>query len=517
MMLRFDDSWNQNERPLNKHRRLKNRIGWHRVRGALAVALWAALLIGTGGTAFCQSKDPKIAAISSLLQRSDNTGALSLADQALARAPSSCPLMSLRAIALARLNQVDKALASFTNAISICPRYLPALEGAAQIEYSRADPGTPGLLKRILAVDDGNITAHAMLASFYRSRNDCKAALPEFEASRPLFATRPELSEGFGSCLAQSGAYKEALQIYLVILRANPTQTIQYDVALLQWRTKLSDDALTTLEPLVSANYAPALALASRIYEERGDTPQSVTLLRSAILLDPDNIDYYLEFANIAFAHKSFQVGIDMLNDGLTQLPNSALLLIARGVLEAQLGKNELAVADFVRAHQLNPNISYADDALGMIRTQEHEGARSLAFFQSAARLHPDDAFLQYLLAEQLSQAASDQNGTDSRAAIDAATNAIRLDPTYTPAHDLLARLYVQKNQFTLAIKEAEAALAQDPNDESALYQEIMATRHMGDNQETKALVARLQAAREVNAKHKQMTDRYRLLDQNTQ
>lgn len=498
-------------------RRLNLRTGFHYIRAAFVVASLSAMIFCAGGTARSQSNDPGIATISSLLQRSDNAGALSLADEALAKTPNSCPLLSLRAIALTQLNRTHEALASFVKAIGICPKYLPALEGAAQIEYSREDPETPRLLKKILAIDDDNATAHAMLASFYRSKNDCKSALPEFEASRTLFATRPDLLQGYGSCLAQTGGYKQALEVYLDILRSNPSQTTRYDVGLLQWKTKSVDDALRTLDPLLSMNYAPALALASQIYEERGDTPKSIALLRSAILLSPGNVDYYLDFANIAFVHKSFQVGIDMLNSGLTQLPNSAPLLVARGILEAQLSKNELAIADFERAHQMDPKLSYVDDALGMMTTQEHEGGRSLAFFRSAARLHPNDAFLQYLLAEQLSEQSVGQNAPDGSLAITAAKNSTRLDPTYTPAHDLLARLYVQTNQFAMAIKEAEEALAQDPNDESALYQEIMARRHTGDSQEIKALVARLKEAREVNAKHRQMTDRYRLLDQDIQ
>jgi tetratricopeptide (TPR) repeat protein len=479
------------------------------------LAAFVLIVWTIGGVEFlrAQSENPEIARISSFLEQSDNAGALSAADKALVESPGSCPIISLRAIALQRLGRVEKALAGFDRALSICPQYLPALEGASEIEYSQGDPDAPQLLRKILAVDSGNVIAHAMLASFFRRRNDCKAALPEFEASKPLFASRPELAQGFGSCLAQTGRYDEALAIYVDLLSSNPSPAIRYDVALLQLRMKFYDEALGTLEPLITAKYAPALALASRIYEERGDTPHSVALLRSAIIADPTNIDYYLDFANIAFSHRSFQVGIDVLNSGITQLPRSAVLLIARGALEVQLGSDGLAIADFERAHQLDPKLSYVDEALGMMRTQEHEGGKSLEFFRSAVRLHPNDAFLQYLLAEQLSDAGPDLGTEAGDAAVFAAKNSVRLDPTYTPAHDLLAKLYLGSAHFALAIEQAEAALAQDPNDESAIYQEMMARKHMGDLQGSKELVARLQAARKANAEKKQIRDRYRLLE----
>jgi hypothetical protein len=56
-------------------------------------------------------------------------------------------------------------------------------------------------------------------------------------------------------------------------------------------------------------------------------------------------------------------------------------------------------------------------------------------------------------------------------------------------------------------------ALTEDPNDQTALYQEIMARRRMGDTEEVRALTAKLNALRSENARREQATDRYRLED----
>ena len=68
---------------------------------------------------------------------------------------------------------------------------------------------------------------------------------------------------------------------------------------------------------------ADTLSLASTAYEDAGDTPKAVSALRQAILLDPRNVSLYLDFANIAFAHESFQVGIDVISEGLTLQPQA--------------------------------------------------------------------------------------------------------------------------------------------------------------------------------------------------
>jgi tetratricopeptide (TPR) repeat protein len=436
-----------------------------------------------------------------------------LANQALRDSPNDCALLSLKAIALSRLDQTKTSLATYDQAIALCPRYLAALEGAAEIEYQLGTPTVEAHLKQVIAIVPENLTARAMLASFYMERGDCAHALPEFKASSALFAQRPELMRGYGSCLVETGQYQDGLDIYLKLRQTDQSPAIEYDVALLEWKTHAYDDALNTLQPLMSGNDPQALALASHIYEEQGDTPKSVASLRSAIVLTPKVEGYYLDFANIAFAHRSFQVGIDMLNNGIAQIPNSAPLFLARGALQMQLGNGDLALADFERAHQLGPKLSYVTDALGMLHTQQHEGAQALDFFRNAVHQHPEDAFLQYLLAEQLSANSADTATKNQQEAITAAKISVHLDPTYTPAHDLLALLYLRSGKLEPCIKEAEIALAQDPTDESALYQEMMALKRVGETAKANALVARLQSIRQLNAQKRQATDRYRLLD----
>ena len=98
-------------------------------------------------------------------------------------------------------------------------------------------------------------------------------------------------------------------------------------------------DALATLQPLLQASSADSetLDLAATAYEDAKDTPQAVATLRQAMLLDPQNVNLYLDFANISSAHDSFQVGINVVSDGLGQLPRAAPLYLARGVLYVQL------------------------------------------------------------------------------------------------------------------------------------------------------------------------------------
>ncbi|MDQ2842909.1 MAG: hypothetical protein M3Y72_18100 [Acidobacteriota bacterium] len=452
------------------------------------------------------------------LHRGANQEAVTLAQHGLKVAPRDCALLSLEAIAQAGLKDLHAALQSFQKALSFCPTYLPALKGAAQIESARANPDAVLLLERILTLQPQDAGVQALLATALRAQDRCADALVHYQAAKALYSSRPDLVEGNASCVARTGDMKSALALYLQLLATDPSNAVRYDVALLQWKTQAPDDALATLAPLMSEEKRePALALASKIHEEKGQTPEAVNLLREAILSSPDHVDNYLDFAAIAFTHKSFQVGIDMLDAGLTRLPNSAPLYVARGVLDVQISKDDAAIADFEQAFRLDHKLSLAVDALGIMQSQKHESLKSLALFQAEAKKRPDDPLLQYLLAEQLSMGSSDENGAGLKAAILAANRAVTLEPDYQAAHDLLAVLYIRAKQPERAIQHAKLALALDPYDTVAIYQEILGLRGSGDRGQIQKLVAKLSSARKEEGRRQQDADRYHLQDDKNQ
>lgn len=473
----------------------------------------------TALTGFAASHAQQPAAVPQVvaqLKAGNTAGALQLAQQALTQHPSDCQLLSLEAVAFSGQQQPGAALAAFQHALARCPNYLPAMEGAAQIEFARSAPEATPLLTRIVKLQPSNIPAHAMLASAFSARGDCSAALPHFAAAQPMLPSHPELQQAYGRCLAESGDPSAALDQYRSLAAQHPSDAFQYDVAVLEWRQGHGPEALASLQPLlVSSRFEPAFSLAARLAESLGDTAHAVEWQRQAILLAPDNLDNYLAFANLAFVHNSFQVGIDMLNAGLARQPAAAALLVARGVLEVQLSQQAKAIADFQQAHKLDPQLALSIDALGIVKTQQHQDRASLALFRDQAKQHPVDPVVLYLLAEQL---AEDENTgkADLDAAITAAKRATTLDPQYEPAHDLLAKLYLRAQQPALAVEQARLALAQNPNDQEALYQELMAVRRSGDQTSVKDLVARLNQARKENVQKQQGISRYRLVEGST-
>jgi tetratricopeptide (TPR) repeat protein len=482
------------------------------IRAVLACVFCTAALWFTSAVQ-AQTEEQNVQHVIRLLRMHEYHQSLAGLDKMLASTPHDCRLLSLRGIALNGLQRPVEAVESFQAALAYCPDNLLALEGAAQIEYARHQPDAVKLLDQILKLQPDAIPAHAMLASIYRARGECAKALPHFAASSELFAQKPKYQQAYAYCLADTGHYKQAAEKYGQLLDRDPDEAVRYNFALVQWKLHDPRAALAALQPLLANSKQEAvLTLGARVAEETGDTPMAVKLLRAAIIQQPKNLANYLEFAQIAFNHKSAQVGIDMVNAGLMQLPHAAQLYLARGVLEVQMSKFDAAIEDFETAHKLAPQLSLAMDAMGIMESQQYKQTAALDLYRKEAKLHPKDSLLQYLYAEALSESDSTSNTTSE--AIAAAQQSVAIEPNYAPARDLLALLYLRMNNPRKALAEAQAALKMNPTDDVALYHEIMARRRLGQTAEVKILVKKLAVMRKENTQRQRAGHRYVLKDE---
>jgi tetratricopeptide (TPR) repeat protein len=272
-------------------------------------------------------------------------------------------------------------------------------------------------------------------------------------------------------------------------------------------------DALSALEPLLGSPTVDSstLELASRAYEDTGDTPHAVSTLREALLLDPKNISLYLDFATICFAHESFQVGIDVITEGLLMLPKADDLYVARGVLYVQLAQYDKAEADFEKAYELNPNQSLSTAAQGLAAVQANDLDHALASIQEKLKRKPNDPLLLYLQADVLSQKGADPGTPEFQLAMRSAQKSVALQPTLASSRSVLAKLYMQSGHYQEAIDQCRKALAIDPKDQTAVYRLIQALRKTGQKKDIPELLQRLAKLREQATQEERERYRYKL------
>src|SRR3989440_7509847 len=173
-----------------------------------------------------------------------------------------------------------------------------------------------------------------MLAVLEYRQGNCAAATPHFERAGELLDSQLDALHAYATCLVKFKRLHDAVTVFQRAVALHPDDRKERQLlASVQLTVHKPQDALATLGPLLEASNpsADTLELASNAYEDSGDTPQAVTTLRQALLLDPRNVSLYLDFPNISFGHESFQVGIVVIIEGMVLKPNAAGLYVERG------------------------------------------------------------------------------------------------------------------------------------------------------------------------------------------
>jgi len=488
-------------------------------RLSLGMLLLVCLRLVCLRAAVAQDQGTQTEAITSALRAGEFSRAVELTRAALQRSPNNAELWAMQGAGYAGEGNKAEALSSYRAALKISPDYLPALHGAVQIEYDAGSAQAIPLLRHLLRLHPADQTSHGMLAVLDYQQGNCADAVIHFKEAGALFDSQPDGLHAYAACLLKLKQFDHAAEIFQRTLSLKPEDGRErHLLAALQLMAHQPQDALATLQPMLRDNPdAEALELAATAYEDSKDTPQAVAALRQAILLDPRNLNLYVDFANISSAHDSFQVGIDVVSDGIGQLPKAAPLYLARGVLYVQLGQYDKAEADFETAHQLDPLQSLSSAAQGLLAEQQNDLDHALATVQSRLAHKPNDPVLLYLRADFLSQKGVEPGTPDFPLAMRSAQEAVSLRPGLSGARTVLAKLYLQAGDYRAAVEQCRKALDQDPKDQTALYHLIQGLRKTGDQREIPDLLKRLALLRKQTAHEESQRYQYKLVEGDTQ
>jgi tetratricopeptide (TPR) repeat protein len=479
------------------------------------VSLWIATPICLCTIAVAQSGEDRVPQIAAALREEQYQAALQMLQSALRQYPLNAELWTMEGVAYNGLGSEKDALGAFRHALKLSPDKVPALQGAAKIEYDKGNVAGIPILEHLLRLRPNDLTSHGMLAVLEYQQGNCGAAVPHFEKAAPLFESRVPALHAFGTCLVKLKQLDAAADVFKKSLALNSDDPRERQVlASVQLMSSQSEQAIETLTPLLTATPdAATLELASAAYENAHVTESAVEMLRQAILLEPQNVGLYVDFAALSATHQSFQVGINAVNEGIALQPKAAQLYFARGVLYVQLAEYEKAQADFDKAYELDPSQSLSAAAQGLAAVQQNDLTNALAGVEEKLMRKPDDPLLLYLRADILAEQGPDPGSAKFKEAMRSAQQAVKLRPTLEPARSVLAKLYLQNGQYPEAAEQCRKALEIDPKDQTALYHLIQALRKTDRSGEIPKLLKQLASLRQQATHDEREQYRYKLVE----
>lgn len=491
------------------------------IPGGLAVAL---LLQSPAAAADCGATAYDCALFH--VGRREFAEAVRYLEQRLKAAPRDLKALNLLGIALTGAGRKDAANDRFRAALALDPAFYPALKNLAINEYdSGRTAEARGHFEGVLKLAPADEIANLYLGEIHYAAKRRRAALTHYERSGRRYAQDPQWTLHYGRCLldarrtkeavavleripetagaslfeagavlGQAGAPAEAARLFGAARKSyKDPYAAGYNQALMLIEAGDNEGAIGVTQTLIAEGVRPAelYNLVSRAYLKEGRIQEAYDALRQATRLEPKAAENYIDLASICVEHDNFDLGLEIVDIGLRELPDSWTLYLQRGVLLAMKARMGEAEKEFEAARRLAPDEAVPYAALGMAWMQSGQTDKAVEVLR-AQRRRSKDHVVPYILAVALLRSGVEPAAPGAAEAVEALRASIRAKPDFAPARAELGRLLFKREEIDLAIVELEKAAALDPAGTPALYVLSQAYRKKGDRAKAQELLSRV-------------------------
>ncbi len=225
------------------------------------------------------------------------------------------------------------------------------------------------------------------------------------------------------------------------------------------------EDDLKTLLP-----YNRKFELAQDLYF-RGQVPSSIALLRELVRERPDFDNPYLFLVTVYEKQGRLADAEALLKEGVAANPRNYKLAIERGIVLAELGRNDEALAVLDSAAAMIDWDPELWNYMGVARWNKGDLAGAMTAYERALALDPEYAVVLSNLGTALTATAlRDKDAAALRRAMECFQKALASDPRDVAAHNGLGAAYRLLGDVDAAIASFERALALEPGHKLALF-----------------------------------------------
>jgi len=446
-----------------------------------------------------------------LIQSGQFREALLACDRDLKATPNDARIWTLKGMAFRGLGDAAQARDALRRALRLEPKFLPALQNLAQVEYEQRDPRCQKTVEQIVALRPDDSVAHAMLGALAMERRDCVSGIVQYGKAGQA-AENPVVRWQLGACYFQAARWRDAEAEFQALLAGKEDPGVRFNLALVQLQAGSPKEAIDTLRPLAQKPEAEpdVLSLLASAYEANGQTPESLNVLQDAIRRYPRDERLYTELAGECLDHSAAQLGIEVLETGARNLPKSARIQTMLGILEARSGKTDAAKASFARAGQMGPDAALASVAFAVSLMQQGAVFQAVSILQDQLARDPQSVPVRETLAQALLQKGHSEE--DLKLAQRLLLSVIKENPNEQRAYTTLGKVYAARNEIAKARDSLEKALSLDSEDLTATYQLMAVYKRLDRKEDAVRLAVKV---RELLAKQRgeeQENSRYSLV-----
>jgi tetratricopeptide (TPR) repeat protein len=299
--------------------------------------------------------------------------------------------------------------------------------------------------------------ARTNLAANLARLGKLEPAEEEFRKAVKLEPRNFDANHNLGELYARSGKVTEAAHFLEQAQRINPSSYDNgYDLALAYSLTGRLTEARQLLQNLLRRKDTAELHnLLGEIEEKDGKFITAANEFETAAHMDPSESNLF-DWGSELLLHRTLAPALEVFQQATERYPNSARLMIGRGMTFYSLGNYDDAVKSLVRAADLNP----PDPRCYLFLSNAYDSSPSQAEeviqrFRRFAELQPQNARALYYYAMSLWKGRRAQDpGLDLGQIESLLKRSIAFDSTLAEAHLQLGNLYSDQNKYAESIPE---------------------------------------------------------------
>jgi tetratricopeptide (TPR) repeat protein len=459
--------------------------------------------------------------------RQDFLAAIASLGEVLRASPRELKALNLLGIALTGAGRIDEANRRFQQALSIDAAFYPALKNLAVNEFTvRQYAQSQRHFEQVLTRAPADEVAHVHVAEIHYQKKQLAIALEHYERAGPRVGQDPTWTLHYARCLLEKGRSKEAVsalgllspkdadalfQAGVMLGRGNaPAEAAAffararggyrdpyaagYNQVLMLTRSGQAEEAIRVGEALLAEGSRPTelYRLMSEAYLKRGQVKEAYDALRTATRLEPQAEELYLDLAAICLDHDSYDLGLEIVDVGLTHRPDSLALRLQRGVMLAMKSQLAQAEGEFDRAREMAPQAAAPYVALAMAWMQTGRTEKAVEVLRERSGTGTKNAVIPYMLAVALLRSGADPAGSAGEEAVAALEASVRLDPRFPGSRAELGKLLLKRGAVEPAIRQLERAVALDPQSPAPAYALAQAYFKTGAKDRAEKLMAQV-------------------------
>ena len=326
-------------------------------------------------------------------------------------------------------------------------------------------------------------------------------AAPEAPATGDEAAPRAELATG--AQLTAHGYLQQAIPHLIAAQQAGiDPYASGVNLGICYLGTGNYRQAITVLRALDASGLGNAAVenLLAQAYIGNAQPQEALRSFRRAAAATPKDEKLYDYLADACTDHKDYALGLEIVDEGLAQLPGSARLHYEKALFVSQLGRfDEAGKPEFERAAQLAPNsyIGYLAAVQMDLYEDDFSGAEKV-LHEAVQSGHRDYRMLSLLGTVLLHEGAApgEPRFAEAQTALE---ESAQENPGYSATQIALGKVYLMENEAQKAVDHLEIGRRLEPDNPAVYASLASAYDQLGEHAEARRM--RLQMGRLLTEK----------------